>query len=315
MVAPRFLPPAGAAPIRQELSLQAFMSIVTRFAPSPTGDLHLGHAFAAAFAHDMARAAGGRFLVRIEDIDGTRCREPFIERHLDDLRWLGLTWDGPVWRQSQRLAHYRSALDRLAALGLTYPCLCTRRQVAAEMAAAAAPQAGDPGAAPYPGTCRALDAAAVHRRIAAGEAYAVRLDAGRAMAVAGPLHWTDEQHGRHAVDLSAFGDVVIARKDIATSYHLAVVADDAAQGVTHVTRGDDLLPATHVHRLLHALLDQPPPVWHHHPVCRDADGRRLAKRDGAMSIRSLRAQGLSPAEVLAMAREAAGRQPAAVSAG
>jgi glutamyl-Q tRNA(Asp) synthetase len=282
------------------------MSIVTRFAPSPTGDLHLGHAFAAAFAHDRARAAGGRFLVRIEDIDRGRCREPFIERNLDDLRWLGLTWDGPVCRQSQRLAQYRAALDRLGALGLTYPCLCTRRQVAVEMAAAAAaPHAGDPAAAPYPGTCRALDAAAVRSRIARGEAYAVRLDAARAMAVAGSLHWTDERHGRHAVDLSAFGDVVIARKDIATSYHLAVVVDDAAQGVSHVTRGDDLLPATHVHRLLHALLGFTPPLWHHHPVCRDADGRRLAKRGGATTIRALRAQGLSPAEVLALAREAA----------
>lgn len=282
------------------------MSIVTRFAPSPTGDLHLGHAFAAAFAHDLARAAGGRFLVRIEDIDSTRCREAFIARHLEDLRWLGLTWDGPVWRQSQRLAHYRSALDRLAALGLTYSCLCTRRQVAAELAAAAAaPQAGDPGAAPYPGTCRALDAAAVRSRIAAGEAYAVRLDAARAMAMTGTLHWTDERHGQRAVDLSAVGDVVIARKDIATSYHLAVVVDDAAQGVTHVTRGEDLLPATHIHRLLYALLDQPPPLWHHHPLCRDVAGRRLAKRDGAMTIRALRARGLSPTEVLALARQAA----------
>jgi glutamyl-Q tRNA(Asp) synthetase len=290
------------------------MSIVTRFAPSPTGDLHLGHAFAAAFAHRLARQAGGRFLVRIEDIDRSRCRDEYIDRNLNDLRWLGLDWDGPILRQSQRLDTYREALGQLGCLGVTYPCFCSRRQVAAEIAAAAAaPHAESAsGGAAYPGTCRGIDQNAVQTRIAGGEPYAVRLDAAAALGRAGPVHWTDLGRGRHAVDMAAFGDVVVARRDVAASYHLAVVTDDAAQGVTHVTRGMDLLAATNIHRLLYALLGLDAPVWHHHPVCRDGEGRRLAKRDRASSIRGLRAQGLSASAVLALADAAAG-QP--ISAG
>jgi Glutamyl- and glutaminyl-tRNA synthetases len=279
------------------------VSIVTRFAPSPTGDLHLGHAYAAWFASTLAARSGGRFLVRIEDIDVGRCRDEFIARNLEDLAWLGLRWEEPVLRQSARMAQYRAALDRLDTLGVTYPCLCTRKQIQAEIAAAAgAPHAV---AAVYPGLCRGRARGETGAAIAAGAPYAIRLDAARALAVAGDLVWTDADRGSQPVDLAAEGDVVIARKEMPTSYHLAVVVDDAAQGVTHVTRGEDLFGATHVHRLLYALLGLDAPIWHHHALCRDASGRRLAKRSRDLAIGTLRARGLTPAEVLAMATEAA----------
>ncbi|MCU0839856.1 MAG: tRNA glutamyl-Q(34) synthetase GluQRS, partial [Rhodospirillales bacterium] len=287
------------------------MTIVTRFAPSPTGDLHLGHAYAALFAYDAARRGGGRYLVRIEDIDAARCRPAFETRNLDDLAWLGLAPDAPPVRQSQRLHHYRAAIEQLVGLGVTYPCLCTRTTIRAEIAAAAGapqtPMVREP--APqnvYPGTCRRLDAGLVRERLARGEPYALRLDAERATRVAGTLTWTDRVHGEAPVRLDHLGDVVIARKALATSYHLAVVVDDAAQGVTLVTRGEDLLSVTPLHRLLYALLRLEPPLWHHHPLCRDGAGRRLAKRSGALSIRALRERGLGPAAVLAMAERATG---------
>ena len=287
------------------------MSVVTRFAPSPTGDLHLGHAYAAWFAGDLAARAGGRFLVRIEDIDVGRCRDDFIERNLDDLRWLGLAWEEPVVRQSRRMDLYGEALRRLADLGVVYPCFCTRKEIRAEIeASAGAPHAVAPdGSAVYPGICRALDAAERDDRIAAGRPHALRLDATRARRLTGELSWTDGEHGRQAVCLDRFGDVVIARKEIATSYHLAVVVDDAAQEVTHVTRGEDLFEATHVHRTLYALLDLPVPLWHHHALCRDDQGRRLAKRQGAATIRSLRERGHSPDDVMAMARPSSAPSP------
>lgn len=275
------------------------MTIVTRFAPSPTGDLHLGHAFSAIFAHDVAARSGGRFIVRIEDLDRARCRDDFIARNLDDLAWLGLDWAQPVVRQSQRMAFYAEALSRLDALGVTYPCFCTRREIRDEIAAAAgAPHLTAPdGSVRYPGTCRRLSRHERRRREDRGQPGAVRLDVARAAALYGPLTWTDRRRGVQVADPDRFGDVVIARKEVAASYHLAVVVDDAAQQVTEVTRGEDLFEASHVHRLLYALLDIPLPVWHHHPLCRDETGRRLAKRDGDTAVRTLRAAGLSAAAV------------------
>ncbi|MFO1105700.1 MAG: tRNA glutamyl-Q(34) synthetase GluQRS [Amaricoccus sp.] len=266
----------------------------TRFAPSPTGRLHLGHAFSALTGWDLARASGGAFLLRIEDIDRTRCRPEFEAAILADLRWLGLSWPEPVLRQSERQPLYAHALDRLEALGLTYPCRCSRAEI---RAALAAPQEG--AATPvYPGTCRGRPMAE------RGPGDAVRLDLGRALALAGPLGFTETgplRPGRHAVDgadlLARLGDVVLARRDIGTAYHLAVVVDDAAQAITHVVRGADLWEATPLHRLLQALLGLPEPVWHHHALIRDAEGRRLAKRDDARSLAQLRAEGAGPADI------------------
>lgn len=270
--------------------------IVTRFAPSPTGLLHLGHAHAALFAEQAARAAGGRFRLRIEDLDGTRCRAEFTAAIFRDLAWLGLSWEEPVRRQSDRFADYRVALDELSARGLLYPCFCTRRQILAEVARSpSAPQG--PTESIYPGTCRALEPATARARMETGEPYALRLDMHRALGLAGPLNWHDRARGWIAARPEDFGDIVLARKETPASYHLAVVLDDAAEGVTLVTRGQDLFPATHIHRLLQALFDLPVPDYHHHPLIADETGRRLAKRDGALSLASLREQGLGPEEV------------------
>ena len=273
--------------------------IVTRFAPSPTGLLHLGHAYAAIFAWRRARDAGGRFLLRIEDIDAGRCRDDFVGAILDDLAWLGLDWDGTVRRQSEHLADYRAALDRLAEAGLIYPCFCTRADIARALDA---PQG--PGGPIYPGTCRALAPAVREQRIAAGAPYALRLDVVRAMARSGPLTFVDETAGEIAADPLPQGDVVLARKDAPTSYHLAVTIDDALQGVTLVTRGRDLFAASHIHRLLQALLDLQTPRYCHHPLIVDADGRRYAKRDRALALRALKAAGRTPAELRALAASA-----------
>ena len=275
-------------------------SVITRFAPSPTGLLHLGHAHSALFAWWLAQTAGGRFLLRIEDIDQGRCRPEFEAAILEDLAWLGLTWEAAPRRQSDHLADYRCALDRLAAQGLLYPCFCTRKEIQAEIARAGSAPHGPDGPL-YPGICRALSAGERARRIARGEPHALRLDMTLAMAAAGPLTWEDLAAGPQQADPARFGDVVLARKDIATSYHLAVTLDDADQGVTLVTRGRDLFEASHVHRLLQALLDLPVPRWHHHDLLADDTGRRLAKRHDALSIRALRENGLTPAEVRAEA--------------
>jgi len=274
--------------------------IVTRFAPSPTGLLHLGHAHSALFAHRAAREAGGRFLLRIEDIDRARCRPEFDAAILEDLAWLGLDWDGEVRRQSEHFDDYRAALARLAERGLTYPCFCSRKEIAAEIAqAGAAPH--EPLAAIYPGTCRALGEEERRSRIAAGAPYAIRLDVGRAIEAAGPLSWRDLDAGTIVADPAIEGDVVLARRDTPVSYHLAVTVDDHLQGVTLVTRGADLFTATHIHRLLQALLGYATPDYRHHPLRTNAAGERLSKRDGALSLRALRATGKSPAEVRAMA--------------
>ena len=263
----------------------------TRFAPSPTGYLHLGHAHSALFA---ARS-GSRFLLRIEDIDATRCRPEFTTALLEDLAWLGLAWAGPPRVQSTRMAAYGATLAVLRRRGLPYPCFCTRGDIAAAIAAAHGT------AAVYPGTCRNLPPAHAEARIAAGRPYALRLDTARALAETGPLAFTDLIHGRRRCTPAAQGDVVLARKDIPASYHLCVTQDDAEQGVTLVTRGDDLLEATDIQRLLQALMGWPEPLYAHHGLITDAEGRRLAKRDQAPTLRAMRASGMSPAEVRARA--------------
>ena len=274
--------------------------VVTRFAPSPTGYLHLGHALSALTGWRAARAAGGRFLLRIEDIDSGRCRPDYEAAIYEDLAWLGLDWERPVRRQSEHLADYAAALERLRDLGVLYPCFCTRREIAAEIAAAGRAPHGADGPV-YPGTCRSLPPAERRARIAAGDAYGLRLDAGRAHALVGKLSWQEQARGAVAVEPQLLGDVVLARKDAPASYHLAVTLDDHVQGVTLVTRGRDLFSATHVHRLLQALLGLAAPAYHHHVLLTNAAGERLAKRDAAASLRSLRAAGATPAAVRAMA--------------
>ncbi|MDR6148032.1 glutamyl-Q tRNA(Asp) synthetase [Sphingomonas sp. SORGH_AS870] len=253
---------------------------VTRFAPSPTGRLHLGHALSAVRAHDLARAGGGRFLLRIEDIDGTRSRPEHVDTILRDLEWLGLEWDDLSF-QSDRLDLYAAAQARLA--DLLYPCFCTRAEIAASLSA---PHGA---VAVYPGTCRHLSPEARAARMAMPHGW--RLDMARAAGRTGPLSWQDDRAGIVAADPLAHGDVILARKDAPASYHLAVTVDDAAQGVTHVVRGLDLFDATHVHRLLQALLDLPTPLYHHHPLILGADGQRLAKRHGAPALAAMREGG------------------------
>lgn len=271
------------------------MSIVTRFAPSPTGYLHLGHAFSAMTAWRRAREAGGRFLLRLEDIDPSRCRPAFAAAILEDLAWIGLDWDGNVRVQSAHLPDYQAVLDALSGRGLLYPCFCTRADTAREIeASATAPHAPD-GSLVYPGTCRDLSADERAARIAAGERSALRLHMQRAMAGTGSFE--EEGYGMIVCAPAAFGDVVLARKDAPASYHLCVTHDDALQGVTLVTRGEDLRPATHIHRLLQALMGWPVPDYAHHRLLTDASGRRLAKRDRAATLRDLRASGVSAAAV------------------
>ena len=273
---------------------------VTRFAPSPTGLLHLGHAWSAAFAHRAAREAGGRFLLRIENIDASRCRPEFEAAIREDLRWLGIEWDGEVRRQSEHMADYATALAQLTELGVVYPCFCTRKDILAEIAGAGHAPHGPDGPV-YPGTCRRLGRAEREARIAAGEPHALRLDVAAALRRTGPLAFHDRARGRLAADPMRHGDVVLARKDTPTSYHLAVTVDDALQGVTLVTRGEDLLSATDIHRLLQALLDLPVPEYHHHRLLVGPDGRRFAKRDRSLTIRALREAGHDPAAVMDMA--------------
>jgi glutamyl-Q tRNA(Asp) synthetase len=302
--------------------------VVSRFAPSPTGRLHLGHAWSALLAHDFARERGGRFLLRIEDIDPGRTRPEHVDGIFEDLAWLGLAWDDEPVFQSQRLPLYAEALDRLKAMGVAYPCFCTRSAIAAEIAVSALAPHG-PDGPPYPGTCRWLSPDERAARIAT-EPHAWRLDVRKALHVLlpgesrgagadseldpgfrrGALKWRDNGH-EIVAEPEIFGDVVLARKDAPTSYHLAVTVDDAAQGVTDVVRGRDLFAATHVHRLLQSLLGLPTPEYHHHPLLLDADGRRLAKRHGAPTLQSLREAGADPAELVAALR--AGRLPAGYS--
>lgn len=273
---------------------------VTRFAPSPTGYLHLGHAYAAL----KAREAGEQFLVRIEDLDATRCKPEYEAAIFEDLRWLGLSWPQPVMHQSERGAYYAAALDTLQSGGFLYPCFCTRKEIVDEIARAGeAPQG--PEGPHYPGTCRYLPRADVKAKMASGAPYALRLHAERAGEEVGALSFVEHGNGPEGetgdqfVDALRFGDVVLARKDAPAAYHLAVVVDDAAQGVTLVTRGHDLFAATHVQRVLQELLGLPEPEYAHHPVLLDEQGRKLSKRDGVKSLRDYRAEGVSAEEIRA----------------
>lgn len=274
--------------------------IVTRFAPSPTGRLHIGHAASALFAWRTAIEADGDFLLRIEDIDQTRCRPAFVEAIYEDLHWLGLDWPKPVRIQSEHTEFYRAALNTLDERALLYPCFCTRKQIEQEVAQSRSAPHG-PDGAHYPGTCRHMSRAQRLAWIAEGRNYALRLDMEAAMRLAGPLQWRDRRRGVQDARPDLLGDVVLARKDTPVSYHLCVTLDDALQGVTLVTRGDDLFHATHLHRLLQALLQLDVPDYHHHGLLRDANGKRFAKRDHAVTLQHLRdVEGRSPIDIRAM---------------
>ncbi|MCW2391747.1 glutamyl-Q tRNA(Asp) synthetase [Sphingobium sp. B1D7B] len=264
---------------------------MTRFAPSPTGRLHIGHGWSALQAHDFARENAGTFLLRIEDTDVTRCRPEFTEGIYEDLRWLGIGWDG-LMIQSTRFDAYEQALERLKASGVVYPCFCTRGDIARELAASLHAPHGADGPL-YPGTCRALSLDERAARIAAGDPHSWRLDMGAALARTGPLVWQDDFAGTVPVEPDALGDLIIKGRDRPASYHLAVVVDDAAQGVTHVIRGRDVFASTHAHRALQALLGLPSPRYRHHRLIVDAAGKRLAKRADGLSLADLRDQGLS----------------------
>jgi glutamyl-Q tRNA(Asp) synthetase len=282
-------------------------SHVFRFAPSPNGYLHLGHALSALRNFDLARAAGGRFLLRIEDIDAARCRPDYEQAIYDDLAWLGITWEQPVRRQSAHFDEYGAALARLDAMGLVYPSFESRGEIARLVAAREthAPWPRDPDGAPlYPGDARALAPSERRRRMEAGDPYALRLDMAAAIARTGALSWgetgAESEAGSVAAAPQMWGDVVLARKETPTSYHLAVVVDDARQGVTHVVRGQDLFWSTSVHRVLQALLDLPAPSYHHHRLILDAEGKKLSKSTRATALRALRESGATAADIRRM---------------
>ena len=267
---------------------------ISRFAPSPTGRLHLGHAYSALLSYRLTQERGGRFLLRIEDIDSTRCRPQHVDGILEDLKWLGLSWETPVRRQSEHLGTYRQALDQLAERGLLYRCYCTRKEIRA-----ANPRMGPDGPV-YPGICRDRADARLDAKPAPGVPFALRLDLEKAMAAVGDIEmfWVDEAAGTLRAAPEQLGDVVLARKDIGTSYHLAVTVDDAVQGVNFICRGMDLFAATHVHRLLQQLLDLPVPVYHHHALLKDASGAKLAKRLSSQSLKELREDGATVADLI-----------------
>jgi glutamyl-Q tRNA(Asp) synthetase len=286
--------------------VQATRHVVTRFAPSPTGRLHIGHGWSALMACDAARESNGTFRLRIEDIDGTRSRLEHIDGILEDLTWLGIGWAGEPVIQSTRVSAHRVALDRLIGEGLAYPCFCTRADILAQIAASGSAPHGPEGMI-YPGTCREMNLEERHRRLEEGQAHAWRLDMARSVARAGALRWHDERQGWIDAEPSAAGDIVLSRKDAPGSYHLCATLDDAEMEVTLIVRGRDLFEATHVHRLLQALLDLPTPAYRHHALLVDAEGRRLAKRDAGLTLFALRAQGRSGTELAGDLR--AGRFP------
>jgi glutamyl-Q tRNA(Asp) synthetase len=287
--------------------------LTTRFAPSPSGLMHLGHAYSALFAYRLAQSAGGRFIVRIEDIDPGRCKPEFEDAIIEDLAWLGLDWEEPVLRQSERLDIYAEALEQLEEMNLLYPCFCTRSDITAEInRSGAAPHLTrhGPDGPVYPGICKSLSKAERAARRAKGDPHALRLDMDAAMAATGPLTWHDRTRGEQVARPDLFGDIVLARKDVATSYHLAVTVDDAAQGVTLVTRGNDLFAATHIHRQLQALLGLDVPEWHHTVLLTNNKGARLAKRDKAFTLRAMREAGTDPEDLWAMTIRQIARQAA-----
>lgn len=274
------------------------MTVRTRFAPSPTGRLHLGHVLAAKVAYDLAReTAEGVFLLRHEDIDASRVREEFYQKIEEDIQWLGLKWDGEPLRQTTRIAAYNDALSALRTRDLVYPCFCTRREIQEEWARMIAAPQGPKGLT-YPGICKTLSSTERAEKIKTGIPYAWRFDSQKAASLTGPITFHDLRFGTIDVLPELLGDVVLARKDIGIAYHLAVVVDDAFQQITHVTRGEDLLSSTHVHRLLQVLLSLPEPIYLHHHLMLDDQGKRLAKCNDSLSIASLREAGAKASELL-----------------
>lgn len=272
--------------------------MITRFAPSPTGKLHPGHAYSALAAWQFARQHHARFLLRIEDIDTQRCRPEFSELIETDLRWLGLDWERPVLRQSEHVHEYQRVAHQLQERGLLYPCFCSRRDIQTELEASGhTPQENRP--AVYPGICRGLSESEQQDRIAAGEEYSLRLNLEQALRqLPSQLSWNDRIHGKQLIQPQLLGDVILVRRDIGCSYHLCVTVDDARQQITHIVRGQDLFESTHVHRILQALLAFPVPEYLHHPLITDERGERLAKRLGSESLQSIRERGISAAEFL-----------------
>ena len=269
-------------------------NIITRFAPSPTGLLHAGHAYSALFSEHAAQADGGRFLLRIEDIDFTRCKPEFENALLEDLSWLGLEWEQPIRRQSEHLDDYAAALGQLRQRDLVYPCFCTRKDILAEIEQSGAAPHG-PGELLYPGLCRDMSEDERKSRISKGEKFALRLNLEKSLdaTVGEELTWFDRRQGPQKAQPELLGDAVLARKDIRTSYHLAVVLDDALQQISLITRGVDLFEASHLHRLLQALLDLPVPEYEHHTLIKDEEGSRMAKRKKSPTLKDLRDDGLS----------------------
>ncbi len=274
------------------------MDVITRFAPSPTGNLHLGHAFSALFAEREARTGNGKFLVRIEDIDTARCNSAFEASIFEDLSWLGLTWEKPVRKQSNHMADYAKGLKKLENLGLLYRCTLSRKELSEVMSAPHPDNALNSTQKTPTDTLRYISAIENERRLGAGAPYAIRLHMGAALKLAGNLKWYDCEHGEQTAVPETFGDIVLARKDIATSYHLSVTIDDAIQGITRVTRGNDLLPATHIHRLLQELLELPTPDYHHHKMITDKNGLRLAKRNKSSTLQEMKKSGQNPEDII-----------------
>lgn len=270
--------------------------MTTRFAPSPTGHLHLGHAFAAAVAQRRAREHGGRFLLRFEDIDHTRVREEYYGQIEEDLRWLGLECDEAPWKQLNRISEYKKALEQLKELNVLYPCFCTRREIQAELAGITNAPHGAEGPL-YPGTCRILSEDEI-AQYSKTRVPSWRLDSQKAASLSSGISFHDPNQGLTSVDAEFLGDLILARKDIETSYHLAVVVDDAAQGIDLVTRGMDLLGSTHIHRVLQHLLGLPEPAYEHHRLICDETDERLAKRNDPLSLKNLRESGINPNELL-----------------
>ena len=274
------------------------MDVITRFAPSPTGNLHLGHAFSALFAEREARTSNGKFLVRIEDIDTARCNSAFEASIFEDLSWLRLTWEKPVRKQSNHMADYAKGLKKLENLGLLYRCTLSRKELSEVMSAPHPDNALNSTQKTPTDTLRYISAIENERRLGAGAPYAIRLHMGAALKLAGNLKWYDCEHGEQTAVPETFGDIVLARKDIATSSHLSVTIDDAIQGITRVTRGNDLLPATHIHRLLQELLELPTPDYHHHKMITDKNGLRLAKRNKSSTLQEMKKSGQNPEDII-----------------
>ena len=272
--------------------------VITRFAPSPTGKLHKGHAYSVRLAYEYAKEHGGLFILRIEDIDTTRCKPEFTELIYKDLKWLGINWQEPVRIQSEHFDDYKKALDVIKELGLVYPCFCTRKEIREEIERSPKAPHGPEGAH-YPGTCKHLTKAEISSLMESGRDHAWRLNVDNAIKYAKsiqkwPLTWFDTCDDQHIANPASLGDVVLARKDTPTSYHLSVTVDDAKQGITHVIRGTDLLHSTHIHVILQALLDLPTPIYHHHKLIVDADGNRFAKRNKSATLENLRINGVDP---------------------